>query len=191
MEFENTWGFTGYCEICGTLRVHKSPDGENKIRIVCPKCGKIAYSNPKVISGCVPFNNVDSVLLCRRNIEPRKGYWTIPAGYMELGESLSEAAVRETKEETGMVVSLDSIDPFLVCSAIYSDQVHVTFKGRAMNDPEESTSESSEIKWFNLYNIPWDDLAFDPVSLALKKLCLPNTYGGIYYSIRDPILSDV
>ena len=115
-----------YCSQCGQPVTVEVPPGDNRPRHVCRSCGQIHYENPRVVVGCVPeFDG--SILLCRRAIEPRHGYWTVPAGFMELGETLGEAAIRETWEEAQARVELGPL--FAVVDVVHARQVHVFFRG--------------------------------------------------------------
>ena len=145
--------------------VRRIPEGEDRERLTCAECGFIAYENPKVVSGSVV--SVDGrVLLCRRAIEPRRGFWTIPAGYMELGETVEEAARREAQEEACADIALDGM------LALYSiariGQVQVMFRARLASPGFAPGPESLEVRLFSWEEIPWDDLAFPSVHWVLN-----------------------
>jgi ADP-ribose pyrophosphatase YjhB (NUDIX family) len=142
----------------------KVPEGDNRERLVCESCGFVLYRNPKVVVGAVCADG-DRVLLCRRAIEPGRGYWTIPAGYMELNESAAEGALREAREEAGARIAIDSL------LAVYSipriSQVQLIFAARLTSpeiDPGVETLEARLVPWAE---IPWDELAFPSVHWAL------------------------
>lgn len=146
------------------------PDGDNRERLVCATCGHIAYENPKIVVGSVVADG-DRVLLCRRAIEPRKGYWTLPAGYLELGETPNEGAAREAFEEANARIALDGI--LAVYSISRIGQVQIIFSGRFQDRESESAiryapgAESLEVGLFAWADIPFDDLAFPSVRWAL------------------------
>ena len=146
-------------------RVRKIPDGDDRPRLVCPECDFILYENPKIVVGSVCFHH-DELLLCRRAIEPRTGYWTMPAGYLELGETTYQGAEREAYEEAG--VTLD-IGPLL---AIYNlphiNQVQIFYKSALKDKTIDPGPESLEAGFFKWKDIPWEDLAFPTVRLALE-----------------------
>lgn len=145
--------------------VRRIPDGEDRERLTCADCGFVAYENPKIVTGSVVA--VDGrVLLCRRAIEPRRGFWTIPAGYMELGETVEEAARREAREEACAEIALDGV------LALYSiariGQVQVLFRASLARPGFAAGPESLEVRLFEWEAIPWDDLAFPSVHWVLR-----------------------
>jgi ADP-ribose pyrophosphatase YjhB (NUDIX family) len=146
--------------------VRRIPEGDNRERIVCADCGYIAYDNPKVVVGAVVVAG-DSVLLCRRAIEPRHGFWTLPAGFLELGETLQEGAARETWEEAQARIEIDGILGIFSISRI--GQVHVMFRARFTTSPPRFAVgvESLEVGLFAWDQIPWDRIAFPSVRWAL------------------------
>jgi len=142
------------------------PEGDNRLRDVCDECGFVAYSNPKVVVGTV-VSHAGQVLLCRRAIEPRHGFWTLPAGFLEHGETLEEGALREAEEEAGAAIALDGI--LAVYSISRIGQVQVMFRGRFAGLPRvEAGTESLDVRLFDWDEIPWADLAFPSVHWALK-----------------------
>jgi ADP-ribose pyrophosphatase YjhB (NUDIX family) len=143
----------------------KVPAGDNRERLVCEGCGFVDYVNPKIVVGAVCTWN-DRVLLCKRAIEPRRGYWTMPAGFMEERESVEEGARREVLEEAGVDVELG---PLLgVWSVPRISQVHVMFQGRMRSAHFEAGEESAEVRFFAWDEIPWAELAFPSVVAALR-----------------------
>jgi ADP-ribose pyrophosphatase YjhB (NUDIX family) len=147
--------------------VRTIPDGDNRERMVCGDCGHIAYENPKVVVGSVVVSD-DRVLMCRRAIEPRKGFWTLPAGYMELGETVEEGAAREAMEEAGADIAIDGV--LGVFSIARIGQVQVIFRARFGGDgvPRFAAGpESLEVALFGWNDIPWDQIAFPSVRWAL------------------------
>ena len=144
------------------------PEGDDRERMICADCGHIDYQNPKVVVGTVVVAG-DRILMCRRAIEPRRGFWTLPAGYLELGETLEEGAAREAMEEATAGISIDGI--LGVFSVARIGQVQVIFRGRFAN-PEAPTfaagPESLEVALFTWDQIPWNDIAFPTVYWALN-----------------------
>jgi ADP-ribose pyrophosphatase YjhB (NUDIX family) len=144
----------------------KVPTGDNRERLVCDGCGFVDYVNPKIVVGAV-CTWEDRVLLCRRAIEPRRGYWTMPAGFMEERESVDEGAAREAMEEAGADIE---IGPLLgVWSVPRISQVHMMFVARMRSPHIEAGEESLEVRFFAWSEIPWADLAFPSVVAALRR----------------------
>ncbi len=147
--------------------VRRIPEGDDRERLVCPECGHIAYDNPKVIVGSVVLAG-DAVLLCRRAIEPRRGFWTLPAGYLELGETIEEGARREAREEARAEIELDGILGVFSISRI--GQVQVIFRARFAGTGRPAFSagpESLEVGLFAWNDIPWNEIAFPSVHWSL------------------------
>ncbi len=143
----------------------KIPDGDDRERDQCAHCGFVAYDNPKIVVGTVAHWD-DKVLLCKRAIEPRLGFWTLPAGYMELGETVEQGALREAWEEARAQITLDQV--LAIYSVPHISQVQVMFRG-VLKSPNVSVGpESEEVGLFNWVDIPWTDLAFPTVGWALR-----------------------
>ncbi|MGH1431950.1 MAG: NUDIX hydrolase [Neptuniibacter sp.] len=173
-----------YCSNCATEIEIKIPQGDNLPRHTCPECDSIFYVNPKVVAGCLPVFE-DKVLLCKRAIEPRLGYWTLPAGFMELGESTEEAALRETMEEANAKVDLISL--YTLTSITHVSQVQFIYLAN-LPEPKFSTSnESLEVRLFSESEIPWDELAFPTVNNALYHYFEDRKKG--VYPLREIILT--
>lgn len=145
--------------------VRRIPEGDDRERLMCPDCGHVAYENPKVVVGSIVAEG-DTVLLCRRAIEPRAGFWTIPAGYMEMGETVEEGARREAWEEARARIALDGV--LAVYSIARIGQVQVIFRARLAEPGFEAGPESLEVRRFVWHEIPWDDIAFPSVRWALR-----------------------
>ncbi|WP_372619263.1 NUDIX domain-containing protein [Falsiroseomonas sp.] len=145
--------------------VRRIPEGEDRERLTCADCGFVAYENPKIVTGSVVVQD-GKVLLCRRAIEPRRGFWTIPAGYMELNETVEEAARREAREEACAEIAIEGI------LALYSiariGQVQVLFRAHLAMPGFAAGPESLEVRLFDWDEIPWPDLAFPSVHWVLK-----------------------
>jgi ADP-ribose pyrophosphatase YjhB (NUDIX family) len=172
-----------FCSACGSRNHHTIPEGDNMERAVCSTCKTIHYENPRIIAGCVVTHEQHHVLLCKRAIEPRLGYWTLPAGFMENGETTQEAATRETMEEACAHVTNPSL--YLVFSVPEIHQVHIYYRA-ILTDDHRPGPESLETKVFEFGDIPWDDLAFPTVKRALKAL-LEDTASG-QWQLRDESL---
>ncbi len=156
-----------HCRNCGQSVVYRVPDdGDTRERAVCPACGTIHYENPLNVVGTVPYLG-DKVLLCKRNIEPRWGKWTLPAGFMELGETTIEGAARETDEEAGAQVQMQ--DLLTVISVPRVGQVHLFYLARLLSDRFEPGHETIEARLFTEDEIPWDEIAFRTVRETLLR----------------------
>ncbi len=154
-----------YCTQCGAKVELRIPEGDTHLRHVCRQCGEIHYMNPKLVIGCIAEQNGD-ILLCRRAIEPRHGFWTLPAGFMENGESTIEAALRETREEACAQVAIEGL--FALVNIPHISQVHLFYRGQLLGNEFGAGEESLETALFSEDAIPWDDLAFRSVALCLR-----------------------
>ena len=154
-----------YCPACAGEIELSTPEGDHLPRHTCTLCGTIHYQNPKIVAGCLPFYE-DKVLLCKRAIEPRKGYWTLPAGFMENNESTEEGALRETREEANAEVTL--LHLYTLTSIVHVNQVQFLYLAEMQNQNYSSTLESEEVRLFSEDEIPWDQLAFQTINNALK-----------------------
>lgn len=144
------------------------PEGDNRERMICADCGHIDYQNPKVVVGTVVASGGE-ILMCRRAIEPRRGFWTLPAGYLELGETLEEGAAREAMEEATAAIQIDGILGVFDVARI--GQVQVIFRGRFADLERPGFApgpESLEVALFPWDRIPWSDIAFPTVNWALN-----------------------
>ena len=154
-----------YCSQCGSPVTSRIPPGDDRPRHMCDACGTIFYSNPKIVAGCIPQWG-EQLLLCRRAIEPRSGLWTLPAGFMENGESTAEAAARETLEEANARVEMGPLFAYLNIPAL--SQVYVIFLARLMDLDFSAGAESLEVRLFHEHEIPWQELAFPSIERALR-----------------------
>ena len=154
-----------FCSNCGATVMLRIPEGDTLPRHVCDACSSIHYLNPRMVVGCIPEWE-DRILLCKRAIEPRYGYWTLPAGFMENGETVAQAAMRETLEEAHARVELHPI--YSMFSVPHVSQVHVFYRAKLLDLDFGAGVESLEVKLFSEDEIPWDDLAFRTVSTTLK-----------------------
>ena len=155
-----------FCPDCGQSVTIQVPEGDQLPRAVCASCGVVHYENPRLVVGCVPEWQ-DRILLCRRAIAPRRGYWTAPAGFLEIGESMHAAAVRETAEEALAQVEVGSL--LSVVNVLHAAQVHVMFRARLRAAQHGAGVESLETGLFTEAQIPWDEIAFASIRFALER----------------------
>jgi ADP-ribose pyrophosphatase YjhB (NUDIX family) len=155
-----------FCPTCGAPVARRIPDGDHLPRHVCTGCGAIHYRNPKLVAGCVPESG-GRILLCRRAIEPRRGFWTVPAGFMENGETLQQAAARECREEALAEVEIGR--PCAIVHVLHAEQVHVMFRATLANAAFGVGAESLEVRLASEDQIPWRELAFPSVVFALRR----------------------
>ncbi|KAL2483148.1 Nudix hydrolase 23 [Forsythia ovata] len=154
-----------FCQSCGGRTKHEIPDGEEKMRAICTGCGKITYENPKMVVGClIEYEN--KILLCKRKIQPSFGLWTLPAGYMEIGESAAEGAIRETWEEANAEVEV--LSPFAHLDIPLIGQTYIIFLAKLKRPHFSPGPESSECQLFALNDIPFDSLAFSSMLVTLQ-----------------------
>jgi ADP-ribose/FAD diphosphatase len=154
-----------FCSACGAEVITQIPAGEDRERFVCPKCGTIHYQNPRMVVGCI-IEEQGKILLCKRAIQPRYGYWTVPAGFLELGESTVQGAIRETFEEANARVQV--IAPYAHFDIPYIGQAYIFYRARLLGPEMGAGSESLEVKLVTPEEIPWDQLAFQVVKVALE-----------------------
>ena len=156
-----------HCKNCGSAVEYRLPDdGDTKQRAVCPACGTVHYENPLNVVGTVPYWG-DQVLLCKRNIEPRWGKWTLPAGFMELNETVAEGAARETLEESGAVFELEGL--FTLVNVAQVGQVHLFYRARLLSEQFDPGHETLEARLFTEAEIPWEEIAFRTVKETLTR----------------------
>jgi ADP-ribose pyrophosphatase YjhB (NUDIX family) len=154
-----------YCSTCGESVVFRTPPGDSRERFLCEHCDTVHYQNPRVVTGCLATWE-DRVLLCRRAIAPRQGFWTLPAGFLENGETAEAGALRETWEEACARVELDDLYAFY--SLPHISQIYVFYRGR-LTAPEFAAGEESEaVALFRQEDVPWDELAFPVVRETLE-----------------------
>ena len=154
-----------HCSQCGAVVSLKIPVDDNRERHVCDACDIIHYQNPKIVAGCIPVWE-DKVLLCKRAIEPRHGFWTLPAGYMEMGETSTEAAVRETMEEANARVEIQGL--YALMNLPHVNQVYLMFRSKLLDLDFFPGAESLEVELFREDDIPWNDLAFTTIRHILR-----------------------
>ncbi|MEE9448271.1 MAG: NUDIX hydrolase [Arenicellales bacterium] len=172
-----------FCPSCGEKTEQRKPDDDNRIRAICSACDTIHYQNPKIVTGTLPIWG-DKVLLCKRAIEPRYGTWTLPAGFMENGESVEQGALRETFEEAG--AELDNLKLYTMLSIPRISQVYMLFTGKMRGeDAFESGVESLETKLFSEDDIPWDDIAFPMIERTLRYYFADRRKGDFGVYVED------
>ena len=186
-----------FCSECAHPVALAIPEGDNRPRYVCPTCHAIHYQNPKLVIGSIPVWEQDGklqILLCKRAIEPRYGYWTLPAGFMENEETTEQAAVRETEEEAGADVELGKL--FTLLNVAHVHQVHLFYLARLRNLDFAPGEESLEVQLFTQDEIPWDELAFPTVRSTLElffadrvKVREGGSYGFHSRDIVRPMLA--
>lgn len=154
-----------FCQSCGGPTRQVIPDGEERTRAVCTLCGKIHYENPKMVVGCLVEHN-GKVLLCKRKIQPSYGFWTLPAGFMEIGESALEGATRETLEEA--CAEVEGLSPFAQIDIPRIGQVYLIFRAKLKKPHFTPGPESLECRLFSPEDIPFDSLAFSSIIVTLR-----------------------
>ncbi|MFP5390475.1 MAG: NUDIX hydrolase [Gammaproteobacteria bacterium] len=158
-----------FCSECAHPVSLTIPEGDNRPRYVCPECLTIHYQNPKLVVGSIPVWEQEGdlgILLCKRAIEPRLGYWTLPAGFMENGETTAEAAVRETEEEAGANIEIGPL--FSMLNVAHVHQVHLFYLARLRDLDFAPGVESLDVKLVTERDIPWNELAFPTIRKTLE-----------------------
>ncbi len=169
-----------YCSHCGASLSLRIPPGDSLPRFICDQCGTIHYQNPRMVIGCIPEWE-GKILLCRRAIEPRYGFWTLPAGFMENGETTTEAAARETLEEACARVEIGA--PFSMFSVPHINQVHLLFRAKLLDLDYAAGSESLEVALFLETEIPWHELAFSSVRDTLRHFYADQLTGNYSFHV--------
>lgn len=175
-----------FCRLCGAASVYRSPDdGDTKLRAVCTACKTVFYENPLNVVGTLPSWGEDGelVLLCKRNIEPRWGKWTLPAGFMELDETTAEGAARETVEEAGAQFEMQGI--FALMNVAKVGQVHLFYRAKLLSEKFDPGHETIEARLFSESEIPWDDIAFKTVEETLKLYFADRKVGKFSFHVLD------
>ena len=171
-----------FCANCAAPVAKRVPPGDTLPRWVCDQCGEIHYQNPRLVVGSIPeFEG--RLLLCRRAIEPRYGYWTLPAGFMENDETTAQAALRETLEEAGVQVELGA--PFTLISVPRVNQVHLFYRARLRNLEFKAGEETLEVALLDEAAMPWQEIAFRTVGLTLKRWFADRARGSFGFHAED------
>jgi len=171
-----------FCSNCASPVVKRVPPGDSLARWVCDACGEIHYENPKVVVGTVPEWD-GRLLLCRRAIEPRYGFWTLPAGFMENDETVGDAALRETEEEAGARIEL--VEPYTMLSVPHVNQVHVFYRARLLDLEFKPGEESLEVALFDEEKLPWKEIAFRTVGMTLRHWFADRKNGAFVFRAED------
>lgn len=171
-----------YCSQCGARVTLRVPEGDTLPRHVCDACTTIHYSNPKVVVGCIPEWE-DRILLCRRAIEPRRGLWTLPAGFLENGESAAAGAARETLEEAEARVEIGPLFSFY--NLVHIHQIYLMFRGRLLAPEFGPGTESLDVRLFREDEIPWDEMAFRTVGETLRRYFEDRARGQFGFHMGD------
>lgn len=164
-----------YCCHCRAELVYAIPEGDDRHRYLCRACDTVHYQNPRIVAGCLPVWG-EQILLCKRAIAPRYGYWTLPAGFMELGETITEAGRRETREEANARVEIEAL--YAVFSLPQVDQVYMMFRSRLLDLDFSPGRESLEVGLFSEDTIPWAEIAFMTISETLRLYFKDRAQGG-------------
>lgn len=167
-----------YCSNCSATVELLIPEGDTLPRYVCTACNVVHYQNPKMVVGCIPEWE-DKILLCRRAIEPRLGWWTLPAGFMENNETLAQAAARETLEEANARVEIG--DLYAVYSLPHISQVYFLFRARLLDLDFKPGIESLEVKLVSEHEIPWGEMAFRVIHDPLKQYFKERSQGKLAF----------
>ncbi len=176
-----------FCSDCGATVTLLVPKGDNLPRFVCSSCQTIHYQNPNIVAGCIPEWG-DKILLCRRAIKPRHGFWTLPAGFMENSETSIEAAARETLEEAGAHVEVTNL--FAVYNLPHINQVYMMFRSRLPEPHFHPGTESIEVELFSESEIPWNELAFPVIEETLRCYYEDMSNGKFELHVGDLIVID-
>ena len=171
-----------FCSNCAAPLARRVPPGDSLPRWVCDACGMVHYQNPLMVVGSVP-EHAGRVLLCRRAIEPRYGYWTLPAGFMENDETTAQAAARETQEEAGANIEMG--EPFTLLSVPRVNQVHLYYRARLRNLEFKPGEETLEVALMEEGEIPWKEIAFRTVGLTLRHWFADRRSGNFRFHAED------
>lgn len=172
-----------FCPSCGTAVAYRIPADDNRERAVCPGCGTVHYQNPLNVVGTLPVWEADGrVLLCRRAIEPRHGLWTLPAGFMELGETTAAGALRETQEEAGADIELGPL--YTLLNVVRVGQVHLFYRARLRSPVFDPGPESLEARLFAEDEIPWEEIAFKTTRETLRAF-FDDRRAGRPFALRE------
>lgn len=171
-----------HCKACGSAAEYRVPADDNRERAVCVSCGAVHYENPLAVVGTLPVWG-DRVLLCRRAIEPRHGYWTLPAGFLELGETTEQGAVRETAEEAGARIELEGL--YTVLNVVRVGQIHLFYRATLKDTDFAPGAESLDVRLFAEDEVPWDEIAFRTVGETLRRYFADRARGGYAVHCAD------
>lgn len=171
-----------FCSQCAAPVTLRIPEGDNRPRYVCVACHSVHYQNPNIVAGCIPEWE-DQILLCQRGIEPRFGLWTLPAGFMENGETTPQAAERETREEANANVQIESL--YTVFNLPHINQVYLLFRARLLDLDFGAGNESLDVQLYGEEDIPWDELAFPVIKETLGLYFADRSIGDFGVHVGD------
>jgi ADP-ribose pyrophosphatase YjhB (NUDIX family) len=171
-----------YCSACGAPTTVEVPEGDDRPRQVCGRCRTVHYQNPRVVVGCIPVH-AGRVLLCRRAIEPGRGKWTLPAGYLENGETVAACAERETFEEAGARVG--GLEPYRMYNICHIGQIYFMFRGELAGPHFAPGRESLEAALFGEVEVPWGEIAFRVITETLKAFFRDREAGAFPFAVED------
>lgn len=178
-----------YCSNCGFANLEtKVPNGDVRVRTQCLDCNTVHYQNPKIVAGCLIIED-NKVLLCKRDIEPRKGYWNLPAGFMENKETLQEAAKREVREEVNASVKLLGLHS--IYNIMHVNQVYFIFLAKMQEVDFSAGDETADVKLFSIDEIPWDNLAFESNRFVLEHYIQNPSCQGIHHGDNKAYMNDI
>ena len=171
-----------YCSNCGQQLTYRTPPGDDRSRHCCQACGTIHYQNPVMVVGCIPEWG-KKILLCRRAIAPQYGLWTLPAGYLENGETVAAGAARESYEEARAKV--EKLMPYALYNICYVNQIYFMFRARLVDQHFRPGSESLEVKLFTEDEIPWEDIAFRVIQETLRQYLKDRPSGQFPFYVGE------
>lgn len=175
-----------FCSQCGNVLAHRVPENDNRLRDICDHCNIVHYQNPRMVVGCLPSWH-DKVLLCKRAIEPRRGFWTLPAGFMENGETTQAGALRETLEEADAQV--DKVELYRLFDLPHINQVYIFYRAELVDGKFGVGPESLETRLFAEDEIPWRELAFPIVGETLTEYFEERRSGRFSVRVSEVDLS--
>ncbi len=171
-----------FCSKCGVSLNFRMPPGDDRPRYICDNCQTIHYQNPKMVVGAIPVWE-NKVLLCRRAIEPQYGKWTLPAGYLENGETVAEGAIRETREEAG--AAIDIVQPFTLFSLTFVSHIYLMFYAHLIDPNFSPGEESLSVRLFTEAEVPWEEIAFAVIEETLKHFYADRNKGRFSFHMGD------
>jgi ADP-ribose pyrophosphatase YjhB (NUDIX family) len=174
-----------YCSHCGAPVALRIPAGDNLPRYVCACCGQIHYQNPKLVIGAIVEWD-DRILMCKRAIEPRSGFWTLPAGFMENDETTAQTAARETLEEAQARIEVGEL--FSLINVPHINQVHLLYRARLLDLEFMPGAETTEVYLFDETSIPWHDIAFRSIAMSLRFYYADRRDGAFRFHAEDIVL---
>ncbi len=171
-----------FCTQCGASLSYRVPPGDDRSRYICDDCGTVHYENPKVVVGCIPVWQGD-ILLCRRAIEPGFGKWTLPAGYLENGETVEQGAIRETFEETGARIEI--LRPYALFHLTFADHIYFMFCAQMLSPRFAPGKESLSVRLFSEAQIPWSELAFTVIEKTLRNFLRDRSQNRLAFQVGE------